>query len=439
MTGLADFAITDVTVIDVRTGQAIPAQTVSVMGDNISQIVPADSADSAGLHGAVKTLDGRGLYLMPGLVDAHAHYFEPETFGRLFLAHGVTLVREMGMADELTLSIRDGLRDGSLLGPELFGAGAILDGVPPLIPLISHGVATPDEARDAVQRQAAAGFDVIKVYSTLKVEVFRAIVDEAHRLGLRVAGHVPDSVPIEDAAAMGLDSSEHFFGFEKLIGKLLDAPVRYTYTGMGADVAFFLRLGEVEPDRLAQAFDSLRRSGLTVCPTIVTFKAGMRTTSYQSGEFDGSEFVAPELLAMWRTLWADQSDLSSFIWETWARLVAQLHAAGVPLMVGTDLSVPGILPGFSVHDEMEIWQDAGIPAPDVLRGATIVPTTWLGLGARLGSIEEGKAASMLLVRGNPLDDVRNARDVEGVFLRGQYFDRLALDQLLAEARELAQR
>jgi imidazolonepropionase-like amidohydrolase len=108
-------------------------------------------------------------------------------------------------------------------------------------------------------------------------------------------------------------------------------------------------------------------------------------------------------------------------------------------MVGTDLSVPGILPGFSVHDEMEIWQAAGIPAPDVLRSATVVPAWWLGLDARLGAIAEGKTASMILLRANPLEDVRNTREIEAVFLRGQYFDRAALDRLLEEARELARR
>ena len=110
---------------------------------------------------------------------------------------------------------------------------------------------------------------------------------------------------------------------------------------------------------------------------------------------------------------------------------------GIPLMVGTDLMLPGIIPGYSVHEEMAIWQEAGIPPADVLRSATIVPAQFMGLGDRLGSIRQGKTASMVLVRGNPLEDVRNAQQIEDVFLRGQYFSRKDLDRLLDEAKELA--
>ena len=107
-------------------------------------------------------------------------------------------------------------------------------------------------------------------------------------------------------------------------------------------------------------------------------------------------------------------------------------------MVGTDLMVPGIIPGFSVHEEMLIWQEAGILPADILRSATLVPAQFMGLGERLGSISEGMTASMVLVRANPLEDIRNTQEIESVFLRGEYFNRAALDQLLAEAKVLAQ-
>ena len=126
------------------------------------------------------------------------------------------------------------------------------------------------------------------------------------------------------------------------------------------------------------------------------------------------------------------------VWQNWAQMVKEMNEAGVPLMVGTDLMVPGIFPGYSVHEEMAIWQEAGIPAADVLRSATLVPAQFMGLGDRLGSISEGKTASMVLVRANPLDDIRNAQQIEGVFLRGHYFSRDDLDRLLAEAKALAQ-
>jgi imidazolonepropionase-like amidohydrolase len=117
-------------------------------------------------------------------------------------------------------------------------------------------------------------------------------------------------------------------------------------------------------------------------------------------------------------------------------MVKGLHEAGVPLMIGTDLVTPGIIPGEAVHQEMEIWQDAGIPPADVLRSATLVPVQFMGLDDRLGTVAESKTASLVLVKSNPLEDIRNARLIDGVFLRGKYYDRAELDRLLSEAREV---
>jgi imidazolonepropionase-like amidohydrolase len=141
------------------------------------------------------------------------------------------------------------------------------------------------------------------------------------------------------------------------------------------------------------------------------------------------------VLETWRALWAGQADLPDAIWQSWAKMVRRLNEAGVPLMTGTDVSVPGVVPGFSLHDELAIWQDAGIPAADILRSATVVPAQFMGLGDRLGSLTEGKTASMVLLRANPLEDIGNARNIEAVFLRGRYFDRAALDRMLKEVRE----
>jgi imidazolonepropionase-like amidohydrolase len=429
------YTIVNVTVIDVAEGVAVPGQTVVVVGDRIERMGPVAEIE---LPGGASILDGRGRYLMPGLVDAHVHFLDASTFGPLMIANGITLVRDTGMPTDFVLEVRSGLNRGDLLGPEMVATGAILDGTPPIIPSISVGVQTPAEARAAVRQQAAAGVDMIKVYSRLTRDAFLAILDEAKVLGLRVVGHVPETVSIEDAAAAGLACSEHFFGFEQVIGRLLGGPVRSTYAGMGADAGYLLRLGEVDPQALQEVFGRLRKSGLTVCPTVVTFKVGVQTTQFQSGDFPLDEYISSTVLETWRALWAGQADLPDAIWQNWAKMVFALNEAGVPLMAGTDLSVPGVIPGFSLHDELAIWQDAGIPAADILRSATLVPARFMGLGDRLGSLAEGKTASMVLLRANPLEDIGNARNIEAVFLRGRYFDRAALDRMLEEARERVQ-
>jgi len=430
------YAITNVAVVDVENSISIPNQTVIVSGDRIDRFgdqgkvtIPQDA----------QIIDGNGLYLMPGLVDAHVHFIDPETFGRVMVANGVLLVRDTGLPTDIVLTIREALNQGAMVGPEMIVTGAILDGDPPLIPPVSEGIKTPEDGRIAVRQHAAAGVDQIKVYSKLTKEEFLAIVDEADKVGLKVVGHVPDSIYIEDAAAAGLKSSEHFFGFEKVIAKLLGEPVKLTYNGMGSDAANFLRLDQVDPQKLQAEFKKLKADGLTVCPTVITFKVFTKNNTFLTGNFPMSEYISQAVFDNWINLWSGQADLPDFIWQNWAKMVNELNRAGVPLMVGTDLSTPGIIPGFSVHEEMAIWQEAGIPTADVLRGATLIPAQFMGLGDRLGSVDEGKTASMVLVRANPLEDIHNAQQIEAVFLKGQYFDRQAIDRLIQEAKDLARR
>jgi imidazolonepropionase-like amidohydrolase len=429
------YTITNVNLVDVEQGITIPSQTVTIMGDRIESI---SAQPGPGTPDGAQTIDGYGHYLMPGLVDAHVHYLDAPVFGRLMLANGITLVRDMGMPNELILGLRDALNRGEMLGPEMVAAGAILDGNPPLIPLISLGIETPEQGRAAVRQQVEAGVDFIKVYSRLEKDVFLAIVDEAHQCGRKAVGHIPDTIYIEEAAAAGLASSEHFFGFEKVIAKLLGKPVKLQYAGMGSEAHYFQRLGQVNPDALQQVYRRIHLNGMTVCPTVITFKVGTKIKAIQAGNFPRQEYISPMVLNIWASMWSQQDDLEDFIWQNWAQMVKGLHQAGVPLMVGTDLMVPGIFPGFAVHEEMTIWQEAGIPPADVLRSATLVPAQFMGLGERLGSVSQGKTASMVLVRANPLEDIRNAQQIESVFLRGQYFSREDLARLLQEAASLAQ-
>jgi imidazolonepropionase-like amidohydrolase len=428
------YVITNVAVIDVEKGTAVERRAVTVMGDRIERI---RAQAEAGVLETAEIIDGQGLYLIPGLSDAHVHYFDAPVFGRLMIANGVLLVRDTGMPNEYILKLRDQLNRGESLGPEMIATGAMLDGDPPIIPPIAVGIKTPEEGRAAVRRQAQAGANMIKVYSRLDRESFLAIVQEARAHGLKVVAHLPESVYLEDAAAAGLGSSEHFNGFEKVIAKLLGEPVNLSFAGQASQAGYLQRLDQVKADDLRGVYRRLRASGLTVCPTVVTFKTMTHGTTFQSDGFPGSEYISRSVRDLWKTLWSQQSDLPDFIWRKWAQMVNGLSEAGVPLMVGTDLMLPGVIPGYSVHEEMVIWQEAGIPPAQVLRSATLVPARFLGLEHRLGAIVEGRTASMVLLRANPLQDIRNAQKVEGVFLRGRYFRRVDLDRLLQEAKELA--
>lgn len=427
------YAIANISLVDVEKGVAVPTKTVIVVDDRIEQI---GKYDKIKIPPDATIIDGNGLYLMPGLVDAHVHYFDAPVFGRLMIANGVLLVRDMGMPNEYILPLRDQLNRGETLGPEMVATGYILDGDPPLIPEISLGIETPEQARLAVRQQAEAGVDMIKVYSTLNKDVFLAILEEADEHDIKVVGHVPDSIYLEDAAFAGLDSMEHWLGFEKVIARLLGKPVKLTYTGMGSQAYFLKDLGEVDVAALQSVYQRLRESELTIVPTVVTYKNYPSSDTVGFGYLPGSEYLSQDIIDNWKLQLAGQDEMEAYIWQNWALIVKDLNQAGVQLMVGTDLMVPGIIPGYAVHQEMAIWQDAGIPPADILRSATLLPAEFMGLAERLGSIGEGKTASMVLLKANPLEDIKNAQQIESVFLRGQYFNREALDRLLDEAKDL---
>ncbi len=429
------YAITDVTVIDVENGDAIPGQTVTIIGDRIDKI---------GLYGQLTVpqdalvIDGHGLFLMPGLVDAHVHYNDAAITGRLMIATGVTLVRDMGMPNEVILKLRDELNQGITLGPEMLTTGSMLDADPPEIPTIAIGVNTVKAGRAAVRSQAKAGVDMIKVYTSLDKEVFLAIINEAQKHNLQVVGHVPDSTYIEDAAEAGLDSAEHWWGFDKAIAKMLGESTNSVPPVIVPGPDSLQYLSEIDPQIRQNFYQRLKATGVVLDPTIVVLKDMLEVDTVEPRALPHGEFISQNLLAMWKSLWAGQTGFPDNGYRKWSQMVMEMNEAGIPIMVGTDLSVPGIIPGFSVHEEMQIWQEAGIPPADVLRSATYIPAEFMGFGDRLGSISQGKTASMVLVRGNPLEDIGNTEEIEAVFLRGRYFSRAELDQLLSEAKELAQ-
>jgi hypothetical protein len=207
---------------------------------------------------------------------------------------------------------------------------------------------------------------------------------------------------------------------------------------MGSEAGYLLRLGEVDPQALQSFYQRLRASGVTVVPTVVTFKDWPNVDALDRKNLPNGEYISQNVLSMWKSQWAGQTEFPDPIWQNWAKMVKGMNDAGVPLMVGTDLLCPGVVPGYSVHEEMAILQQAGIAPADVLRSATIVPAQFMGLDKRLGTIAEGKTASMVLVSANPLDDVRNTEKIQGVFLRGRYYGRADLNRLLEEAKGMAQ-
>ena len=427
--------IRNVTIIDVAAGVPIPNQTVLIKGGVIDSITPA--SDTAAAPAGTTVIDAAGLYLIPGLFDAHVHYISPETYGRLMLANGITFVRDLGNATETIIPLRDQLNSGEVLGPRMIATGAIIDGDPPVWPF-SEACDTEEEARAAVRKLHGAGVDQIKVYSRLRPEVYRAAADEARSLNLKVVGHIPGACTIEDAIAAGQTSVEHLSRLEATIARLLpESPDARPGAATGfAQMRAWARLGEADPAALRAELKKIADAGVVQCPTLVVM-AGIAETADRAAA-DKNPLLAYVPTGI-RSFWAGQN------YAAWAeqagqlvapmqRMLAAMHETGVPLMVGTDLANPYVFAGHSLHREMELWAEAGIPAADILRAATLTPAVFCGVGEEYGTVAAGKRASLVLLGANPLEDIRNAKQIRAVLLDGRLFDEPSLAAMLEEIR-----
>ena len=300
---LPPLVINNVSIVDVESGALVLNRSVIVAGNTIQRISQGSTIEVPEGAGFI---DGTGLFLVPALFDAHVHYVDPATYRPMMIANGVLFVRDMGNPTNQVLAVKRELKAGNIPGPEMITTGSVLDGNPPAISQISIPCETPEEGRSAARAQALAGVDQIKVYSGLRREVFHAIVDEAQKLGVKVVGHIPESVYIEDAAEAGLRSSEHLFGFGKIIAKLLGDPVLPSNRGIGTDVPYFLRLNEVNREEFRRALERIRITGMHVCPTLVVFKHGAHNKEIFAGNYPMLEYASPMTKAMWKAIWGGQ-------------------------------------------------------------------------------------------------------------------------------------
>ncbi|MBC8102543.1 MAG: amidohydrolase family protein [Cytophagales bacterium] len=429
------FIISHVSVVDVKAGRVLPDRTVTISGGRImriaaSKIVPPGKGK---VLFSSTVINGKGMFLMPGLFDSHVHLNNPNRDARMLVANGVTFVRDMGGATAERVAQRERARRGELFGLEMACVGTILDGDPPYHAW-SERCGTPEQGRAAVRKLKASGVDQIKVYSLLKPEVHRAICDEAKRLKLKVVGHVPDALTLQEAVADGQQGVEHLSRFGPLLSVLVPdfKPLPDEYEG-----GIWARYPEVDKARLQIELRKMAAAGIAQCPTLILHAGQARILDPATRALWGI-YALPDDRRGWGTIppqYATYGRSLASAFPSLQQMVVELSRAGVPLLVGTDLANPGVLAGFGVHQEMRLWQEAGLRPVEVLRAATLAPARFLGVEDRLGAVEEGKSASLILTRRNPLLDVRNAAQIEAVFARGRYFSRAALDKFLAEARE----
>lgn len=363
-----------------------------------------------------KLVDARGEFVLPGLWDMHAH-FEQVEWGPVYLAAGATTVRDCGNELEFITAVRDAIASQRGLGPRILAAG-IVDGSGPQ----TCGVQVVDDeaqAREWVDRYHDLGFQQIKVYSSMKLENVAAVAREAHRLGMTVTGHIANGVDLRRAVEAGQDQINH-------VGYVLIALAPEPPKNASNDQILELVRG-VDPDGAAarDLFEFLRRHRTVVDPTLAftEFTTASRAHPLESFE-PGALDVPRELAAGYRGInaAADVEPMARAVFEKQLALVGALHRAGIPIVTGTDQ----VVPGHSLHREIELYVQAGFTPLEAIQAATIVPARAMNLDGESGSIEVGKRADLILIDGDPLADIRNLRKVRSVMTVGVLYDCAAL-------------
>jgi imidazolonepropionase-like amidohydrolase len=438
--------ITDVNIVDVRTGEIRPDQIVIIEKNRITAV--GSKKNTRYPRNAPTILNGRGAYLIPGLWDMHVHLAFGDWFPRadeislpLFVANGVTGVRDMGSDLEVVESWRDEIESGRMLGPRILTAGGMLDGPKPRFPS-SIAVATPEEGRRAVEHLKQSGADFIKLQSLLPRDAVLAIADEARKQEIPFEGHVPDSVRASEMSDAGMHSFEHLIGiFEG------SSPLEEEFLKGDKTEAKFL--SSYDPERASALAALLAKNQTWQCPTLVWERGGNLIDVTDFSKDTRAKYVP----AYWKDqTWkrfaeqvkqefnTDDLDTRKKFVEKELEVVQLLHKAGVPFLAGTD-TPPGvyIFPGFSLHEELQRFVAAGFTPLEALQTATLNPARFFQMEDQLGTVEKGKIADLVFLDANPLVDIHNTQRVTAVILNGRYFSKADLLKMLQRVEESAKK
>jgi len=430
-----------VTVVDVTDGTLRPDQTVVVQGPRISGIGPSNEM---ALPPGATVVDAAGLYVIPGLWDMHVHTFNNNvtqppnawTFP-LYLAHGVTGIRDMwvkpGKSADQVRTWRRELEEGSFVGPRFGDVGTLVDGTPPVQPG-ADTVVTPGAARTYVGELQAAGIDFVKVYSNLSPEVYDALVTAARDAGLYVAGHGPASLSSFDVAEAGQRSIEHLTGVHETCSSREDS-LRSEGVGPYDDPRAIV--STFDQEKCGRLYERFADRETWQVPTLITNRIwSANASSALLLQDEGLVHTPVWEVAEW--MWvkdflantsSEERKAFNDLYELEQSIVGAMHVAGVPLLAGTDFGNPYIYPGFSLLDELEEFEKAGLSPLAALQTATINPARYLQRTGDLGTVETGKLADLVLLDANPLEGTSNVRRIRAVVANGRLYTRAALDRM----------
>ncbi|RYG02949.1 MAG: amidohydrolase [Chitinophagaceae bacterium] len=424
----AIFVIKNVNVITMASQSKIIEHASVVVNGNIIQSINGPVPKNA------TVIDGTGKWMIPGFIDSHVHLptdtylreraptqapdlsFNTQDLMTPFVANGVTTILDLNSTMQ-TFAQKKEIEKGYALGPRIALAALINGGDGK-----GRVANTAQEGRLLVKQAKQEGYDFIKVYSGLNIETYDAIIDEAYKQGMKTLGHIPDA----------------------FAGKIEQAFI--PHFGLVAHAEEFSKKSDSFSVSDAQRFAKLAAdNGTWLSPTLTAMVwIARQTSSVDSIKYAPAlKYVHPLLQSKWLTAnnYAKNASPESIIYfnkmvKYHFQLVKSFRDAGVPIIAGTDAGVSGVIAGFSLHDELELLVQAGLTTQEALNSATLLSAQWLGIDQKVGSIEIGKFADLILLDENPLTDIKNIRKISGVFVNGNWLDKKKLSRMLSDLARL---
>ena len=442
---------THVTVIDATGAEAKPDMTVVIRDGRIAALGRSDKTQPPK---NAQVVDASGKFLIPGLCDMHVHEWNKEAFFPLFIANGVTGVRDMFSPMPQIKQWRTQVAAGTTIGPHIVAAGIMVDGPKPPCAPCSIAVGNAAEGRKAVLTVKEMGADFIKVYSMLPRDAYFAIADEAKRQNMVFAGHVSEFVSAAEASDAGQKSIEHLTGVlvacsgkEGELRRENEALLRSD--GFRADTMTLEQsraLDSFDAKKAAALFARFKRNGTWMCPTLSVLRA---QTLIGDPDFRNDPRLKYIQNFLKKQFWengygfstrtAEDNARARRVFEKQLEVVGMMKRAGVDFIAGSDTANPYVFPGFSLHDELALLVQAGFTPMEALQAATRDPARYLGRLDSVGTIEKGKIADLVLLDANPLTEIGNTRKINTVVVGGKLITRHELDKMLADVVSLVSR
>lgn len=420
-------AIEHVNVVDVRAATIYAGQIVVVRGQRIEEVGTKEVPKGA------RRINGRGKYLIPGFWDRHVHLgmIGPGSF-QIYLANGITGMREMESSlpdfDRLK-QYRAEVASGKTVGPELVATAEAIEARGPRKPA-PFGIQNAADARSAVDRLRETGADFVTVGGDVPRQAYMSLAEECRLLNFPFSGHVPRELTPAEVSDAGQRSIEHMDG---LLLACSGAESHFRdLMKQGQPVPIETVVKTFDPGKASEFAACFRKNRTWLCPTLTEQRFPAEADDPSLYRDPRLRYVRSNFVREWesRRQTARNSDLAKKLFETNLRLTGLMWRNGVRILAGTDTPSPYCIPGFALHDELELLVRAGLSPAAALAAATIGPAEFLGQTVSTGGIEPGAPANLLLLDGNPLADISNTNRISAVVIQGNVLTRRDLDRLL---------